>query len=143
MYLLWCSECYKELVTLKDPRRGPAYAFWDRIQDELATQGMSQAELVRRTGVAATVINSLKTSPPRDRAARERNVTTLADALGIDRAEARQLAGLAPSANRPVDVRDAIYKSPDYNDDEKKALIGLLDVLDASKRSAGRVDKLA
>jgi transcriptional regulator with XRE-family HTH domain len=143
VYVLWCSECYKELVTLKDPRRGPAYAFWDRIQDELAAQGMSQAELVRRTGIAATVITSLKTSPPRDRAARERNVTALADALGIDRTEARRLAGLVPSGDKPVDLRDAIRAQTDYNDDEKKALIGLLDVLDASKRSAGRVDKTA
>ncbi len=133
--------CYTMVVNARDPRRGPAYPFWERVQAELAHQ-MSLNELVRRSGVTATVIDSMRTSPPRNRSTREKNVLAVATVLGIDPDEARQLAGLIPGESK-VDVRDAIYRSGDYNDDEKKAIIGLLDVLDASKRSSRRVEDSA
>ncbi len=125
------------MLVTRDSRQGPAYPFWLAIQRKLLELDMSQAELVRRSKVTATVIDSLRTSPARNASTRQRNVLTLAAELGIPRDEALQLAGLAePKPDTVVSVRDAIHRSPNYNADEKKALIGLLDVLDASKRSA-------
>lgn len=95
---------------------------------------MSQAELIRRTGITATVIDNIRTSPARSDAKRQRNVLTLAEAAGIPREEALQLAGLAtPPAETTISVREAIHRSP-YNDVERRALLSLVDVLDASRR---------
>ncbi|HLL68959.1 MAG TPA: helix-turn-helix transcriptional regulator [Micromonosporaceae bacterium] len=118
---------------------GPAYLFWLRVQDELERQNMSQRDLVERSGVTATTISRLKTTPPRERRIRRQIVLKLADVLAIPHDEAYKLAGLeAPDIEPSADVRAAIDRSTDYSPEQKKALLGLLDVLDAANAdSAG------
>lgn len=109
--------------------RGPSYAFWLRVQQELDKQGLTVRELVERSGVQHTVISGLQHAGIRNRAARRSNVLNLAKALGIDEEEALQLAGLTSIATDPaVDVRDSIRRSADLDDDQKQALYQLLDV---------------
>lgn len=90
---------------------------------------------------ARSTIDNLRDST---RAPQPRIVRALADALGIDWQEAQELAGLIPPATSPaVDVRDAIARSESYNEQEKSALLGLLDVLDAGRDTRRRGDETA
>ncbi len=119
--------CYTRPVTTG--KRGPSYAFWLRVQQELNDRGMSTRELVERSGVQHTVIASLQHSSIRDRARRRSNVLAIAEVFGIPEVEALQLAGFTATPTDPnVDVRESIRKSADLDDDQKQALYQLLDV---------------
>lgn len=82
---------------------GVAYAFWERIEREQYAQGLTQREVVKRSGIPASTINNLKdsTRPPQPRI-----VHAIADALGIDRDEAAQLAGRSQTPTPPADLDD-------------------------------------
>lgn len=122
-------------------KRGPSYDFWLRVQTELNDQGISLRDLVERSGVQHTVISGLQNTGIRDRVRRRNNVLAIADTLGIAHEEALQLAGLtATPTDDAVDVRDAIRRSPDLDDDERSALFQLLDVFakGRERRDRGR-----
>lgn len=120
--------CYTDPVATPG-KRGPSFSFWLRIQKELNDQGLTLRELVERSGVTHTVIADLQTAGIGARVRRRNNVLALADALNIEHEEALQLAGLmAVPTDESVDVREAIRRSPDLDDDERAALFQLLDV---------------
>lgn len=80
---------------------------------------------------ARTTLDNLRDST---RAPAPRIVRAIADVLDIPWGEAQELAGLVPrSGSSEIDVRDAISRSSSYTNDEKLALLRLLDVLDAAK----------
>lgn len=126
---------------------GVAYQFWLRVERERANRGMTKTDvwnaMKARAGdgptPARTTIDNLRDST---RAPAPRIVKALSDVLGIPWDEAQELAGLVPrSGSSEIDVRDAISRSSDYTKDEKQALLGLLDVLDAAKSNRpGRQD---
>lgn len=112
--------------------QGVAYRFWLRLEQARYDQQMSKHQLHEKTGVARSTIDNLKTSarPPAARI-----VHALADAVGLDRTDAARLAGLLPARLDPgVSVRDAIAASADYTPDQKQALLGMVDALDAANR---------
>jgi transcriptional regulator with XRE-family HTH domain len=119
---------------------GPAYELWLRVERERVRRDWSQEELSRRTGIPPSTINRIRT-----RGARTSTVNTLADVLGIDRIEAAQLAGLLPppperpdrTAARPASVRDAILADPLYTDEQRQALITMVDAIEAANRGRG------
>lgn len=133
----------------RDRGRGVAYRFWLRIERERADQGMTKTDLWNamkaRAGdgpsPARSTMDNLRDST---RAPQPRIVRALAEVLGIPWQEAQELAGLVPPAtSAEVDVRDAIARSEVYNDAEKNALLGLLDVLDAGRDTRRRREESA
>lgn len=119
---------------------GPAYEFWLRVERERVRRDWSQEELSRRTSVPPSTLNRLRVNSPRTS-----TVNALADALGIDRIEAAQLAGLLRppperpdrTAARPASVRDAILADPLYTDEQRQALITMVDAIEAANRGRG------
>jgi hypothetical protein len=121
-----------------------AYALWARVEQERASKGWSKTELAdeatRKAGSGQRIhrptIDNLRTST---RAPQPRIVNALADALGIDRTEAHQLAGIgAPAPDETADVRAAIRKSRAYSDAQKQMLLEMVDALDAANAAQGR-----
>ena len=106
-----------------------AYPFWARVEDERATKGWNKAELAERVGLPRSTIDNLKTGT---RAPQPRIVNALADAVGLDRAQAHQLAGIVPAkADDSADVRRAIEASTAYTETQKRLLLETVDALDA------------
>jgi transcriptional regulator with XRE-family HTH domain len=119
---------------------GVALEFWKRVEQERIRRDWNQEQLWRESGIPPSTLNRLRTGtqPPRTR-----TVNALADALGIDRIEAAQLAGLIPTppnvetnrAVRPMTVREAIAEDPVYTDEEKAALLRVADSFYANHRA--------
>ncbi|MFG2038064.1 hypothetical protein [Dactylosporangium sp. NPDC048998] len=119
--------------------KGVAYSFWLAVEQERAAQGLTKMDLwnllKERAGdgptPARSTIDNLRDST---RAPQPRIVHALADTLGIDREEARRMAGLAPSQPMPgVTVRSAIEASTEYTKDEKQALLTFIDAIERAK----------
>lgn len=72
----------------------PAAPFHQAVLRALRDQRKNKLWLHKETGVARNTINAWATQP---RPPQARTVIRVADALGIDHAEALRLAGLAPS----------------------------------------------
>lgn len=119
--------------------RGPAYGFWLRVRQEAEEQGISIRALVTATGVPEPTIARLQTSAGRTPHERRQHVETLADHLGIPRAEAYVLAGLRrdPDAPPPPSVRDSIILTDEYDADQKRALLALVDLIDTHNARTG------
>lgn len=119
--------------------RGVAYALWRRVEDERVAQAMSKSRLAEAAGLPRSTIDNLETStrPPQPRI-----VHALADALGIPRGAAEELAGLRraqrPGGATDSRVRAAIEASDTYDERQKEVLLNLIDVLDEANR--GRPD---
>jgi transcriptional regulator with XRE-family HTH domain len=73
--------------------QGVAYEFWVRVERARVARQMSKTELAELAGVSRPTIDRMETTT---RAPVARNVHRIADALGIPREEAEQLAGLVP-----------------------------------------------
>ncbi len=97
---------------------------------------MNQTDLHEKSGIARSTVNNLRTStrPPLLRI-----VNALADAVGLDRVEAAQLAGLLPAEPDAsgISVRAAIAASPVYTQAQKDALLAMVDVLDQANAQIG------
>lgn len=117
--------------------QGVAYRLWLEVERRRSDRGMTKYDLWlamkdlagEGPSPARSTIDNLRdsTRPPQPRIVR-----ALAEVLGIPWQQAQELAGLIPPGTSPaIDVREAITRSEDYNDAEKRALLGLLDVLDA------------
>lgn len=123
---------------------GVAYAFWLRVEQERAEKGWSKTELAEAATRRATsgsrihrpTIDNLRTST---RAPQPRIVNAIADALGIERAEAHQLAGIVdPPRGGSVSIREAIEQSGTMTDGQKQMLLDMVDALDAANAAKGR-----
>jgi transcriptional regulator with XRE-family HTH domain len=116
--------------------RGVAYHFWVRVKAEQAARGWTDSELNRRSGIARNTITGLETRKRVEAA----TINALADALDIPRAEAHQLAGLVPGGDRPgrpVTVREAILADPTYTEEQRKTMLGLVELIEQANRAAG------
>jgi transcriptional regulator with XRE-family HTH domain len=83
---------------MPDAPRGIAYPLYQRVNRELALRGWTHVELQRKSGVARSTVAKWATGqqpPMPDR------VNAVADALGIDRAEALRLAGILTEIPAP------------------------------------------
>lgn len=76
---------------MSDALRGIAYALYERVERERALRGWSATRLHTETGVSRSTIGkwATQTRPPLPA-----TVNAVADALGIERAEALRLAGI-------------------------------------------------
>lgn len=107
--------------------RGVAYPFYLRARQLMATLGMSDTELRRRSGVT---VNTLKNLAVITRRPQARVVNAVADAVGMDRVEAHRLAGLIPAEmpDNDINVRDAIERSAEFSEAQRRALLQLVDI---------------
>ena len=115
--------------------RGVAYNFWVRVKAEQASRGWSDSELYRRSGVSR---NTIKDLGIRTRVEAE-TINALAAALDIPQAEAHQLAGLVPATDdqpaRASAAREAILNDPLYDEEQRQAMLQLLDIFDKANRA--------
>jgi transcriptional regulator with XRE-family HTH domain len=86
---------------MPDAVRGIAYPLYQRVERERALRGWSATRLRNETGVSRSTIAKWATQqqPPQPG-----TVNAVADALGIDRAEALRLAGILTAATPLADV---------------------------------------
>jgi transcriptional regulator with XRE-family HTH domain len=106
---------------------GVAYPFWRRIEDKRLERGWTKTELADRSGLPRSTYNDLQNT---SRAPLPRIVHAYADAVGVPREEAEQLAGLRPrTAGHSVDVRDAIASDDVLTDSNKRTMIELYEQL--------------
>lgn len=134
---------YRRSATTEGMGEGVAYALWRRLEDERIRRGITKTELAELSGKPRTTYNDLATNVRRPM---PRIVHAYADALGIDREEAERLAGLRlPSPGVGVEaagpasvmsVRQAIESSPTFSPAQKRALINMVDVIEAGNRAA-------
>jgi transcriptional regulator with XRE-family HTH domain len=84
---------------MPDAVRGIAYPLYQRVERERALRGWSATRLRNETGVSRSTVAKWATQqqPPQPG-----TVNAVADALGIDRAEALRLAGILTDAPAPV-----------------------------------------
>lgn len=94
---------------MADATAPPARAWHRRVVDAAALKGWTKTELAERAGVARSTIDGWDSNP---RPPQAKKVTAVADALGIPRAEALQLAGIIaavpdPGPEPPQELIDA------------------------------------
>jgi transcriptional regulator with XRE-family HTH domain len=113
---------------------GVAYPLWQRLEAERVSKGWTKMKLAEESGLPRTTYNDLqKTSRP----PLPRIVHAFADALGIDRVEAEQLAGLRPKSIAQVGgVREAIQADETLTPRGKRVLHDLYEELTANDRAA-------
>lgn len=115
--------------------RGVAYNFWVRVKTEQASRGWTDSELHRRSGISRNTIAGLKTRTRVEAG----TINALAAALEIPQTEAHQLAGLVPADDEqpgPASAaREAILNDPLYNDEQRQAMLQLLDIFDKANRA--------
>lgn len=106
-----------------------AYPFWVRVNARMVELGLLQTEFAERSGIPSQTMNRLKTLRRKPRVG---TVHALADAAGIPRDEAEQLAGLVPTpaTGGSADVRAAVIASAAYTEDQRVMLLQLIDLLD-------------
>jgi len=107
-----------------------AWPLWARIKKVIADKGWNSLELQERTGIARQTVGNLEVST---RAPQARIVNQIADALGIDRYEAHQLAGLVPDEG--ITVRAAIESSTLFSDTQKQALLAKIADFETENRA--------
>jgi transcriptional regulator with XRE-family HTH domain len=106
---------------------GVAYPLWRRIEDERLSRGWTKTQLAERSGLSRSTYNDLQRT---SRAPLPRIVHAFADAVGLDRTEAEQLAGLRPrTAGQAVGVREAIQASELLTKSNKRTIIELYEQL--------------
>lgn len=87
-------------------------------------------------GLPRNTINNLQDSP---RPPLVRTVHTVADAMGWKRQDAERLAGLRPpEAGEPgaVSARDAILRDPNYTEEQRQAMLQLVDIFARANQAA-------
>jgi len=122
-------------VALRSRRPGVAYPFAVQLERRRILAGLSKTDLAARGGIARTTLDRLgyTTEPPH-----ERTILALADAVGMDREEAAQLAGLLQPAmdDASEPVRRAIAESDAYSPLQKQMLLDLIGVIDQANQKA-------
>lgn len=120
--------------------RGVAYDFWLRVRNEQDARGWTDVELQNRSGIPRGTVDRLAKGkrPPLARV-----VNALADALGIERDEAQRLAGRVPAIEEAeheqpataVSVREAVQADPIYTEEQRQAMLQLLDIFEQANQS--------
>lgn len=123
--------------------RGLAYHLWAAVEDERLTRGWTGVEMAKHLGLPRNTIGRLKTSPNKPEVPTVHKIADGLRALGvdIDRRQAERLAGLRPpEAGEPgaVSVREAILRDPIYTDEQRQAMLQLVDIFASANRVAGR-----
>lgn len=104
----------------------PAYEFWKRVDAARNERGWTTVELQERSGVDRSTVSRLRTSK---RAPLPETVNKLAEALGIPRREALELAGLvvlSPAERALYDVvaeQQQVVKAAVEGDAETEELL--------------------
>lgn len=137
------TPCYNLHVT----ERGVAYQLWAAVEDERLTRGWSGVRMAEQLGLPRNTISRLKTSP---RKAEPATVHKVADGLAklgvevdgkpITRETAERMAGLRPAAGGEpgaVSVREAILADPVYTDEQRQAMLQLVDIFEQANQSQG------
>lgn len=83
---------------MTDERPPPARPWFDRVEQLAALRGWSLSELARRAKISRPTLYGWRDNPKKPQA---RSVNAVADALGIPRGEALQLAGVIGAAPEP------------------------------------------
>jgi transcriptional regulator with XRE-family HTH domain len=119
--------------------RGVAYGFWASIENRRRELGLSLTELHKRSGVARSTIDKLRsgTKPPTLRV-----IHALADVVQLEHREAERLAGIEPitlegSADSSSDVRAAILASSSYTRDQKDMLLSMVETIERANAAGG------
>lgn len=107
---------------------GVAYPLWKRVDDLRKERGWSKTELARRADLRHATIDNLQTS---SRVPQPRIVHALADAVGLDRAEADRLASGLPDPGDDT-VRAQIMQSRRLRMPQKLLLIQVYEELAAA-----------
>ncbi len=108
--------------------KGPAFAFWQRCEDERTARGWFKKELATRAKIARSTYDDLARTKPEPQ-----TVLSLATVLGIDPTEARSLAGLRPAGatpEAPGGVRAAIEASDAYTPEQKAMLLQVIKTIE-------------
>ncbi|MEV6800558.1 helix-turn-helix transcriptional regulator [Micromonospora rifamycinica] len=113
-----------------------AYQLWAAVENKRLTEGWTAVRVAEHIGLPRNTISRLKTS---SRPPQVGTVHTIADALGINRTEAEEMAGLRPPTSArtgAVSARQAILHDRIYTDQQKKAMLELLDIFDQANGQA-------
>lgn len=86
-------------------RPPPARPWFDRVEERAALKGWSLSELARRAKISRPTLYGWRDNPKKPQA---RSVNAVADALGIPRGEALQLAGVIGAAPEPEKEDDDV-----------------------------------
>jgi DNA-binding XRE family transcriptional regulator len=120
-------------VALRSRRPGVAYPFAVHLERQRLLGGLSKTDLAAKAGISRTTLDNIgfTSVPPQ-----QRTVLALADAVGMDREEAAQMAGLlAPEVDdASAPVRQAILDSDAYSPAQKSMLLDLIGVIDQANR---------
>ncbi|MFI6266120.1 helix-turn-helix domain-containing protein [Micromonospora sp. NPDC051006] len=120
--------------------RGVAYQLWAEVENERLNRSWSAVEMAKSLGVARNTISNLRTSPHKPTPPTVHKVADGLAKLGvnIDRERAEQLAGLRPFAPTEgagqVSVRDAVKADPVYTEEQRQAMLQLLDIFERANR---------
>ncbi|MEV0382843.1 helix-turn-helix transcriptional regulator [Nonomuraea sp. NPDC050643] len=97
--------------------KGPAYAFWERVERERKRLGLTQSQLQGESGIDRTTLYRMKTAKPQ-----ADTVLALAEVLNIDQDEALELAGVITREVAP----EPVVESGLGVDEETEALLAKL-----------------
>lgn len=111
-----------------DGRVPAAHAWYRAVMEATALKGWTKAELSERSGVSRSTIDNWAKNP---RPPQARSVAAVADALGIDRAEAVRLAGIVdpPAAEPPSRISARLRREihRELSPEDAARVIGLLE----------------
>ena len=105
-------------------RDGVAAAFWRRVIRETNARGMTQQELVERSGIPHSTLNRLRTvtQPPL-----ARTIIKLCQILDIDEEEGMVLSGRVSYPARQDDLRRQIEESAMISEGLRIAMLAMYD----------------
>ena len=102
---------------MSDMPRGIAYPLYERVKREMALQGWTATRMRRESGIARSTLAKWETQ---SRPPLASTVVAVADALGLDRETALQLAGILPPAS-DLAMPDDERRSAFYGNDARTA----------------------
>lgn len=116
-------------------KQAVAYQLWAAVEDERLNRGWTAVRMAEHIGLPRNTISRLQTSPRKPQVP---TVHRIADALGIDRTEAEEMAGLRPPTSErtgAVSIREVIQRDRIYTDEQRQAMLQLIDIFDEANRS--------
>src|SRR5690606_212650 len=121
------SEESSRATTCYMAQQGVAYQLWAYVEAERVRRGWTGVQMAQHLGLPRNTIARLKSATARPQAS---TVRAIADGLGLDYERAAQMAGLL-TPDRPergINAREAILRDPAFNDEQREALLRVLDL---------------